>query len=37
MPDGGSIAYFDDVYGRDAAKVASGGSPVASSAAAANR
>jgi L,D-transpeptidase YcbB len=23
MPDGGSIAYFDDVYGRDAAKVAS--------------
>jgi murein L,D-transpeptidase YcbB/YkuD len=37
MPDGGSIAYFDDVYGRDAAKVASGGSPVASSAAAATR
>jgi murein L,D-transpeptidase YcbB/YkuD len=25
MPDGGSIAYFDDVYGRDAAKVASAG------------
>ena len=23
MPDGGSIAYYDDVYGRDAAKVAS--------------
>ena len=23
MPDGGSIAYFDDVYGRDAAKLAS--------------
>jgi L,D-transpeptidase YcbB len=23
MPDGGSIAYFDDVYGRDAAKVVS--------------
>ena len=23
MPDGGSIAYFDDVYGRDAAKMAS--------------
>jgi murein L,D-transpeptidase YcbB/YkuD len=22
MPDGGSIAYYDDVYGRDAAKVA---------------
>ncbi|HET7282454.1 MAG TPA: hypothetical protein VFI67_09040, partial [Sphingomicrobium sp.] len=22
MPDGGSIAYFDDVYGRDAAKMA---------------
>jgi murein L,D-transpeptidase YcbB/YkuD len=34
MPDGGSIAYFDDVYGRDAAKVASAGSPSASSAAA---
>ena len=27
MPDGGSIAYFDDVYGRDAAKVAAAGSP----------
>lgn len=27
MPDGGSIAYFDDVYGRDAAKLADGGSP----------
>ena len=27
MPDGGSIAYFDDVYGRDAAKLASGSSP----------
>ena len=26
MPDGGSIAYFDDVYGRDAAKVADNGS-----------
>nr|NUR37383.1 L,D-transpeptidase family protein [Sphingomonas sp.] len=25
MPDGGSIAYFDDVYGRDAAKVAGAG------------
>jgi L,D-transpeptidase YcbB len=23
VPDGGSIAYFDDVYGRDAAKLAS--------------
>ena len=22
MPDGQSIAYFDDVYGRDAAKLA---------------
>jgi len=32
MPDGGSIAYYDDVYGRDAAKVAStdgGGSVIA--------
>lgn len=26
MPDGASIAYFDDVYGRDAAKVAATGS-----------
>ena len=26
MPDGGSIAYFDDVYGRDAAKLAGGSS-----------
>jgi len=26
MPDGGSIAYFDDVYGRDAAKLAGGNS-----------
>jgi murein L,D-transpeptidase YcbB/YkuD len=24
MPDGGSIAYFDDVYGRDAARMAGG-------------
>ena len=24
MPDGGSIAYFDDVYGRDAARLAGG-------------
>ncbi len=24
MPDGGSIAYFDDVYGRDAQKLAGG-------------
>jgi L,D-transpeptidase YcbB len=22
MPDGGTIAYFDDTYGRDAAKLA---------------
>ena len=28
MPDGGSIAYFDDVYGRDAAKLAGGSNPV---------
>jgi L,D-transpeptidase YcbB len=27
MPDGGSIAYFDDVYGRDMAKMASSGAP----------
>jgi murein L,D-transpeptidase YcbB/YkuD len=27
MPDGQSIAYYDDVYGRDSAKIAgSGGS-----------
>ena len=36
MPDGGSIAYFDDVYGRDAAKMADapagGGTPVVSAA-----
>ena len=25
MPDGGSIAYYDDVYGRDAARVADNG------------
>jgi len=37
MPDGGSIAYFDDVYGRDAAKMASTGGASPSSAAAANR
>ncbi|MFL6726905.1 MAG: L,D-transpeptidase family protein [Sphingomicrobium sp.] len=24
MPDGGSVAYFDDVYGRDAARLAAG-------------
>ena len=36
-PDGGSIAYFDDVYGRDAAKMASTGGASASSASAANR
>jgi murein L,D-transpeptidase YcbB/YkuD len=33
MPDGGSIAYFDDVYGRDAAKMASSGGPTATSSA----
>jgi L,D-transpeptidase YcbB len=36
VPDGGSIAYFDDVYGRDAAKMADapagGGTPVVSAA-----
>ena len=36
MPDGESIAYFDDVYGRDAAKMADapagGGAPVVSAA-----
>jgi murein L,D-transpeptidase YcbB/YkuD len=37
MPDGGSIAYFDDVYGRDAAKMASTGGASTSSASAANR
>ncbi|MCL6729100.1 L,D-transpeptidase family protein [Sphingomonas hankyongi] len=32
MPDGGTIAYYDDVYGRDAARIASlgGGGDVAS-------
>ena len=34
MPDGGSIAYFDDVYGRDAAKMAATDRPGASGAAA---
>jgi murein L,D-transpeptidase YcbB/YkuD len=24
MPDGASIAYYDDVYGRDASKLAGG-------------
>jgi murein L,D-transpeptidase YcbB/YkuD len=33
MPDGGSIAYFDDVYGRDAAKMASSGGAAATSSA----
>lgn len=37
MPDGGSIAYFDDVYGRDAAKMASTDASASSSASAANR
>ena len=37
MPDGGSIAYFDDVYGRDAAKMASTGDVNASSASTGNR
>lgn len=27
MPDGASIAYYDDVYGRDAAKLAGSGAP----------
>ena len=27
-PDGGSIAYFDDVYGRDAARLAAAGAPL---------
>jgi L,D-transpeptidase YcbB len=31
MPDGGSIAYFDDVYGRDMAKMASSGAPTVNS------
>lgn len=37
MPDGASIAYYDDVYGRDAAKLAGSGAPttVAGSASAA--
>ena len=34
MPDGGSIAYFDDVYGRDAAKLADDGKPATVAAAA---
>jgi murein L,D-transpeptidase YcbB/YkuD len=29
MPDGASIAYYDDVYGRDAAKVATAGTGTA--------
>ncbi len=33
MPDGATIAYFDDVYGRDAAKVAVAGSSASESAA----
>lgn len=43
MPDGASVAYYDDVYGRDAAKVASAtndarsGTSTASASAAANR
>ena len=37
MPDGGSIAYFDDVYGRDAAKMASTGGAIGNSTVAANR
>jgi len=38
MPDGGSIAYFDDVYGRDATKMASTNEAgVAGNASAANR
>lgn len=35
MPDGASIAYYDDVYGRDAAKLASSGGLVVGSASAA--
>jgi murein L,D-transpeptidase YcbB/YkuD len=30
MPDGGSIAYFDDVYGRDATKMATAPAPASS-------
>ncbi|MFL6764391.1 MAG: L,D-transpeptidase family protein [Sphingomicrobium sp.] len=41
MPDGGSVAYYDDVYGRDAAKVATAAGDstahTASAAASANR
>jgi murein L,D-transpeptidase YcbB/YkuD len=37
MPDGGSIAYFDDVYGRDAAKMASDAPVNASGASAGKR
>ena len=33
MPDSGSIAYYDDVYGRDAARLASMGSNVGTAAA----
>jgi hypothetical protein len=33
MPDGGSIAYFDDVNVRDAEKIASSGGPTATSSA----
>jgi murein L,D-transpeptidase YcbB/YkuD len=32
MPDGAAIAYYDDVYGRDAAKVAANDSPAAGTA-----
>jgi murein L,D-transpeptidase YcbB/YkuD len=32
MPDGASIAYYDDVYGRDAAKVAANDSPASGTA-----
>jgi murein L,D-transpeptidase YcbB/YkuD len=31
VPEGGSIAYFDDVYGRDAARLADGGAPLVAS------
>ena len=37
VPDGGSIAYFDDVYGRDAAKVAQASNEAAGTGAAAAR
>ncbi|HEY0165025.1 MAG TPA: hypothetical protein VGB39_06595, partial [Sphingomicrobium sp.] len=31
VPSDGSIAYFDDVYGRDSARLAAAGDPLAAS------